>query len=245
MEIIKRLILGFFSFFVINTAFGQNGPVYKAVLYDNNGVELIGRQVQTKMSITTSVGSAVFVQQNTLNTDSLGLLAVRLGSGTITSGSLSSLKNLNYTSENYFFKVEVDTTINASSGYDIYSNTLIGSQFYAYAAFKSDSSVRSTYSDTTAFSAYSDTSAISLDNLFELNGDVTEMKEGGGIVISSVTKAQRDSIVTPAMGLLVYVSDINDFCYWNGASWIQLGNLEDLESFKKRIKTRLALRIGQ
>lgn len=236
MEIIRRLILGFFSFFIINTAFGQNGPVYKAVLYDNNGVELIGRQVQTKMSIITSVGSAVFVQQNTLNTDSLGLLTVRLGSGTITSGSLSSLKNLNYTSEDYFFKVEVDTTINASSGYDIYSNTLIGSQFYAYAAFKSDSSVRSTHSDT---------SAISLDNLFELNGDVTEMKEGGGIVISSVTEAQRDSIVNPAMGLLVYVSDINDFCYWNGASWIQLGNLEDLESFKKRIKTRLALRIGQ
>ena len=227
MEIIKRLILGFFSFFIVHTTFGQNGPVYKAVLYDNNGVELIGRQVQTKMSIITSLGNAVFVQQNTLNTDSLGLLTVRLGSGTITSGSLSSLKNLNYTSEDYFFKVEVDTTINASSGYNIYSNTLIGSQFYAYAAFKSD------------------TSAISLDNLFELNGDVTEMKEGGGIVISSVTKAQRDSIVTPVMGLLVYVSDINDFCYWNGASWIQLGNLEDLESFKKRIKTRLALRIGQ
>ena len=71
------------------------------------------------------------------------------------------------------------------------------------------------------------------------------MKENGGILISSVTSAQRDSIASPSAGLLLYVTDLNEFSYYNGTLWVDFGALGDMEAFKKQIRTRLALRIGQ
>lgn len=263
MEFIRRLILfSLFSLFFLD-AKGQNGPVYKSVLYDSNGIELIAKQVQTRLSINSTTGTTLFEQLNSLSTDSLGVLTLRLGDGTINIGSGATLKNLNYTSEDYFFKVEVDTTINSSSGYNVYSNTLIGSMFYSFSAFKADSAyssiyadtavtsiyadtaVTSIYADTSVISTYSDTATISLDNLFKLNGTESKMKENGGILISSVTSGQRDSIASPSAGLLLYVTDLNEFSYYNGTLWVDFGALGDMEAFKKEIRTRLALRIGQ
>jgi len=210
-----------------HVAIGQNGPVYKAVIYDNNGVEMVGRQVQTKLTVSELVGQQVFVQENTLLTDSLGVLTVRFNDGNIITGTSMTLLNLDYTSQDYFLKVEVDTTMGSSSGYLVYSNSLIGPSFFSYK------------------SNFSDTADVSRDNLLEKVGSVTKMLHSGGIIISSITTTERDSIQQPLMGLLVYLNDQNDFSYYNGTSWIELGSIQDLEAFKKEIRTMNALRHGQ
>ena len=41
----------------------------------------------------------------------------------------------------------------------------------------------------------------------------------GGMLIPRMTAADRDNIVTPATGLTVYVTDDNNFYYYDGAAW--------------------------
>ncbi len=44
-----------------------------------------------------------------------------------------------------------------------------------------------------------------------------------GVLIPRMTALERDDIDTPAPGLLVYVSDDNNFYYFNGSSWDEIG----------------------
>ncbi|MBN3036313.1 MAG: hypothetical protein JW861_12075 [Bacteroidales bacterium] len=41
-----------------------------------------------------------------------------------------------------------------------------------------------------------------------------------GLLIPRMTTLERNNIPSPATGLLVYVTDDNNFYYWNGSSWI-------------------------
>jgi hypothetical protein len=71
------------------------------------------------------------------------------------------------------------------------------------------------------------------------------MKELGGIIISSVTKIQRDAMLTPPQGLMVYVTDLSDFSYYTGSQWVEIGTLQDLDQYKKEMRTKMALMFGQ
>lgn len=48
-----------------------------------------------------------------------------------------------------------------------------------------------------------------------------------GVLISRMTLAQRDAIVSPATGLLVYLTDSKLFSYYDGVSWRTNGPLSD------------------
>lgn len=41
-----------------------------------------------------------------------------------------------------------------------------------------------------------------------------------GVLIPRISSASRNSISTPATGLVVYDTDLSQFCYYNGTSWI-------------------------
>ena len=41
-----------------------------------------------------------------------------------------------------------------------------------------------------------------------------------GILVPRMTTVQRNSIATPATGLMVYDTDFNQFWYWNGTTWV-------------------------
>jgi len=45
-----------------------------------------------------------------------------------------------------------------------------------------------------------------------------------GVLTSRMNTSQRDAIVSPATGLLIFNTDCNDFQFWNGAAWIPIGN---------------------
>lgn len=50
--------------------------------------------------------------------------------------------------------------------------------------------------------------------------DVTSSTKG--MLAPRMTTIQKEAIVTPASGLLVYDTDLGNFCYYNGSSWITL-----------------------
>ncbi|HRP02967.1 MAG TPA: hypothetical protein PLE30_10015 [Candidatus Kapabacteria bacterium] len=43
-----------------------------------------------------------------------------------------------------------------------------------------------------------------------------------GLLMPRLTTAQRNSIISPATGLIIYNTDLNTFDYYNGATWINL-----------------------
>ena len=45
-----------------------------------------------------------------------------------------------------------------------------------------------------------------------------------GLLPPRVTSSQRNGIVAPALGLLIFNIDCNDMQYFNGAGWLPLGN---------------------
>ncbi len=50
-----------------------------------------------------------------------------------------------------------------------------------------------------------------------------------GILIPRLTATQRDNIASPAQGLLVYVTDDNNFYYYNGSQWVNTATQPDLD----------------
>ena len=46
----------------------------------------------------------------------------------------------------------------------------------------------------------------------------------GGILIPRMTETQRDAIVSPASGLMIYQTDeISGFYFYNGTAWTKIG----------------------
>ena len=48
-----------------------------------------------------------------------------------------------------------------------------------------------------------------------------------GILVPRMTTAERDAIVAPATGLLIYLTDANDFYFFDGAVWKQFSGASD------------------
>lgn len=48
--------------------------------------------------------------------------------------------------------------------------------------------------------------------------------EERGLLIPRMTSEQRDAIVQPARGLMIYNTDDNTFWYYNGSRWISVVN---------------------
>src|SRR5258706_765073 len=43
-----------------------------------------------------------------------------------------------------------------------------------------------------------------------------------GTLITRMSTAQRNAITSPAIGLLIYNTDCNNFNYYNGSSWVDM-----------------------
>lgn len=75
-----------------------------------------------------------------------------------------------------------------------------------------------------SFSAQSQNIAITDDDTYVANSsamlDVKSVSKG--LLIPRLTTAQRNGILSPALGLLVYDTNLNCFYHWNGTSWTNL-----------------------
>lgn len=95
----------------IHVAFSQSPQAFKyqAVARDSTGTVLSNTAISLRISIIRGsvYGSAAYAETHNATTNSLGLINLEIGSGDIVSGSFS---NIDWGTDKYFVKVEMDAT---------------------------------------------------------------------------------------------------------------------------------------
>ncbi len=101
-------------FFLIgSTSFGQNVPLgifYQAVARDNNGKELVNKDIDVKFSIISGnpLGTVVYQElHSVVNTTKYGVFSLIIGHGTQTGGLYSDLSQIQWNQAFHYLKVEV------------------------------------------------------------------------------------------------------------------------------------------
>lgn len=114
----KNLLLIFTALLISSTIFAQapNKMSYQTVIRNSSNALVTGQGVGIQISILqgSSSGSAVYVERHTPITNANGLASFEIGSGTVVSGTFSSI---NWGSGTYFIKTETDP--NGGSNYSI------------------------------------------------------------------------------------------------------------------------------
>lgn len=114
----KNLLLILTALFISSTIFAQapNKMSYQTVIRNSSNALVTNQGVGIQISILqgSSSGSAVYVERHTPTTNANGLASFEIGSGTVISGTFSSI---NWGSGTYFIKTETDP--NGGSNYTI------------------------------------------------------------------------------------------------------------------------------
>jgi microcystin-dependent protein len=82
--------------------------------------------------------------------------------------------------------------------------------------------------DLSAGSNLSVTGDVTIGGVQDASSALTVSSNSKGVLISRMTTAQRNVIVTPATGLMIYNTTTNSFNYYNGTSWDEIGGNDNL-----------------
>ncbi|MCH4896538.1 tail fiber protein [Marinilabiliaceae bacterium JC040] len=84
------------------------------------------------------------------------------------------------------------------------------------------------YGDIFANSNMQLTENLSIGGTKEASSLLTITSTSKGILISRMTKDQRDNIIKPARGLMIYNTSTNTFNYFNGTNWEEVGGDDNM-----------------
>ena len=113
--------------------FSQTSPQffnYQAVAHDDNGNVLQGQTLDVKITIISdsATGPNAYAEtHNSILTNSYGLFTLKIGEGSVNSGSFS---NINWKSKKHYLKIEID----AGNGYEFLGINQFAAVPYAKAA---------------------------------------------------------------------------------------------------------------
>lgn len=131
----KKLAILSFLFLAAIQGFAQapNYFNYQAVARNASGALLSQQNVSFRISIlqSSAAGTAVYVETHNTTTNDYGLANIKIGLGTVVSGSISSIT---WESNNYFLKVEMDPA--GGSAFQLMGTTQLISVPYAMYANK-------------------------------------------------------------------------------------------------------------
>lgn len=137
----KKLCFLLWSFFLLTTTFGQSPASlqYQAVIRNASGSVVANQAVGMRVSILngTATGTSVYTETHRETTTVNGLLTVKIGAGTVVSGSFESIS---WGQGPYFIKTETDIT--GGTNYQLAGTTQLLS--VPYALYSSDVPVRKT-----------------------------------------------------------------------------------------------------
>ena len=107
---IYRTVLILFTFiFLLSSVYAQTPEKmsYQAVIRNNSNALVVNQMVGMRISILKGsvTGNAVYIETQTPTTNANGLVSIEIGSGTIVSGTFSSI---DWSFGNYFIKTETD-----------------------------------------------------------------------------------------------------------------------------------------
>jgi hypothetical protein len=131
----KKLAILSILFFVALGVFAQapNYFNYQALARNTSGALLSQQNVSFRISIlqSSAAGTAVYVETHNTTTNDYGLANLKIGLGTVVSGSISAIT---WESNNYFLKVEMDPA--GGSAFQLMGTTQLISVPYAMYANK-------------------------------------------------------------------------------------------------------------
>ena len=137
----KKLCFFLSSFFLLTTTFGQSPASlqYQAVIRNASGAVVANQAVGMRVSILngTATGTSVYAETHRETTTVNGLLTVKIGAGTVVSGSFESIS---WGQGPYFIKTETDIT--GGTNYQLAGTTQLLS--VPYALYSSDVPVKKT-----------------------------------------------------------------------------------------------------
>jgi hypothetical protein len=116
----------------------QDAMSYQAVIRNSNNQLVTNQTVGMKFSILkgSTTGTVVYSETQTQSTNTNGLVTVKIGAGTLVSGSYSTI---NWGADTYFIKIETDPS--GSNNYTITGTSQLLSVPYALYAKTSGSSI--------------------------------------------------------------------------------------------------------
>jgi uncharacterized protein (TIGR02145 family) len=158
---------------------------YQSVIRNSSNVLLANTQVGIRISVLqgNETGPAVYVETQTANTNGNGLLSIKIGMGTATTGTFAGI---NWANASYFIKTETDPT--GGSNYTITGTQEVLSVPYAIYAGKSVNDSAQTAAITalqTQVPAFLPTIVIGKQQWMKENLDVVTYRNGD--IIPQVT----------------------------------------------------------
>ena len=213
---------------------------YQAVIRNtaNNLVTNTSVGMQVSILQGSASGTPVYVERHFPTTNTNGLVSIEIGSGLVVSGNFTTI---NWAVGPYFIKTETD--LNGGANYTIIGTSQLLSVPYALYAETSGSSIpgppgtngvvpngsatgNTTYWDgsqwlTTSNFLYNDGGRIGINNATPHNSALLDLvSTTKGFLPPRMTAGDRNAIVTPAEGLIIYNTTTKCLEVWSGISWM-------------------------
>src|SRR6185295_16465992 len=207
----------------ITSALAQapDGFNYQAVVRDESGNIITNGSVDVRFTIhqTTSSGTTVYQETQSITTNAYGLITAIIGEGTVVSGTFSTIA---WSSDDYYLQVEVD---NGGGFVDMGSSQLM-SVPYAKSADKANTSNMATnmqLNDLTDVNA----SSPSNGQVLQWNGSNWVAANGGGSgddwgsqTAATDATLSGDGTGGNPLGIAQQGASNGQFLQWNGSAWV-------------------------
>jgi hypothetical protein len=181
----KRILISLFFLIGALSLFSQapEGFSYQAVVRDNGGFPVANQAVSFRFTIIqgTPAGASVFEETHNLTTDDFGVVSLVINNGT---GKVGTFETINWGSDSYFLKVEIDKT--GGTSYSDMGTTQLLSVPYALYAKASANGFSGNYND--------------LVNRPVTDGSETKISAGNNMTVTGSGTLSDPYIVTNGSG---------------------------------------------
>ena len=202
------------------------GVGYQGVATDANGIELVNQSISIRASVLSGSASGTIEWEEThvTSTDTFGLFTITIGQGTTTgNGVQSDFADISWGTNTYFLKIEMD--VNGGTNYSFMGTNQMMSVPYALYA---ENSGDNTWLRDSINNIYYQNGNVNIGtNISDSSAILKINSQSKGIMLPSMTEVQKNSIVSPSTGLLIFQNNgISGFYYFDGIKWKIIGNAE-------------------
>jgi hypothetical protein len=234
------LLLFPFTFFLVQ-AFAQAPEKfnYQAVCRDSVGNIIANQSITLRFNINdlSPGGTSLYQETQTVTTNAFGLVNVEIGYGTWVSGNFLTIP---WESGEKYLKVELNT----GTGFNIVGTPQLLSVPYAIYANKSGTpgvtgptgptgpltpgtngqTLRNNGTDWIATSTvYNNGTNIGIGTTTpDASAKMDISSTTSGLLIPRMSMAERNAIVSPATGLIIYNTDCSELQFFNGSGWASI-----------------------